>query len=415
MRGVPFALLVALVGWSGCLDDAADPIDDLGDGAVPLAFLPSTLVTDQCTGSGCYEPAVAVDDEGRIYAIGSSGRMDGVMVSSDGGATFALKPWPSMPNPLPLIEGEQGSAGDDVVQVAPWGTVYMTRLYSDTGGIAGGGVQLVASDDAGDTWHLNLFIQTREMPTSRSFTADRQWLAFDGDSTVYLLFNCGLSVTICLMRSDDRGATWGPSRDVVLPTDHSFPSPMGFPAVGPDGTLIAAYFGDARPDASTGARSIKVAATRDGGMTFTQHTAYTHPLDEGTAGGGWPEATILADGSWVAGWSTSDDRLWLTRSTDQGASWSDPLVLMPEETGGASHPWLRPRQDGGLDAVWFGMGPKVLLGRFSADLATHELAAIAEEGGGSSDYSFFAHTSDDRVAVAYVTPDGHLAFAASNR
>lgn len=415
MRGVPFALLVALVGWSGCLDDAADPIDGATDGVVPLAFLPSTLVTDQCTGSGCYEPAVAVDDAGRIYAIGSSVRMDGVMVSSDGGATFVLKPWPSMPNPLPLIEGEQGSAGDDVVQVSPWGTVYMTRLYSDTGGLAGGGVQLVASDDAGDTWHLNLFIQTREMPTSRSFTADRQWLAFDGDSTVYLLFNCGLSVTICLMRSDDRGATWGPSRDVVLPTDHSFPSPMGFPAVGPDGTLIAAYFGDARPDASTGARSIKVAATRDGGMTFTQHTAYTHPFDEGTAGGGWPEATILADGSWVAGWSTSDDRLWLTRSTDQGASWSDPLVLLPEETGGASHPWLRPRQDGGLDAVWFGSGPKVILGRFSADLATYELAAIAEEGGGSSDYSFFDHTPDDRVAVAYVTPAGHLAFAATDR
>lgn len=415
MRGAPL-LVVLLVGWSGCLDDGDDPIDVaplVDDPATPLAFLPSTDVTT-CSGSGCFEPAVAVDLQGRIYAIGSSGRMDGVAVSTDGGATFTVKPWPGMPNPLPAIGDEQGSAGDDVVQAAPWGTVYMTRLYSDTGGILGGGVQLVATEDGGDTWSLNRFIQLREEPTSRAFTADRQWLAFAGDQTVYLLFNCGFSATICLMRSDDRGATWGPARDVVLPTDHSFPSPMGFPAVGPDGTLIAAYFGDPRPDASTGARSIKVAATSDGGMTFTQHTAYTHPLDEGTAGGGWPEATILADGSWVAGWSTSDDRMWFTRSEDRGATWGDPLVLAPDVTGGGSHPWMRPRADGGFDAVWFGQGPKVVLGRFTADLE-FQLASVAEEGGGSSDYAYFDHTPDGRVAVAYVKPDGALALALRNR
>lgn len=414
MRGLPFVLVVALVGWSGCLDDSPGPLEDVVDEALPpLALLPSTHAAE-CSGSGCYEPAVAGDAQGRIYAIGSSVRMDGVAVSTDGGATFTLKPWPRLANPLPAIEGEQGSAGDDVVQIAPWGTMYMTRLYSDTGGIAGGGIQLVASEDGGDTWSLNQFVQLREMPTSRSFTADRQWLAFDGDSTVYLLFNCGLSATICLTRSDDRGVTWAPARDVVLPIDHTFPSPMGFPAVGPDGTLVAAYFADPRPDASTGARSIKVAATRDGGQTFTQHTAYTHPLDEGTAGGGWPEATILADGSWVAAWSTSEDLLYVVRSTDSGASWGEPLVLSPEETGGASHPWLRPRADGGFDAVWFGQGPSVILGRFTAGLS-YELATLAEDGGGNSDYAYFDHLPDGRVAVAFVAADGTLRLTLSNR
>ena len=153
MRGVPLLLVVLLIGWSGCLGDGDEPasLDPLvDDSARPLAFLPSTNVT--ACDPECFEPAVAVDQQGRIYAIGSSGRMEGVAVSTDGGLTFTMKPWPDMPNPLPVVSDEQGSAGDDVVQVAPWGTVYMTRLYSDTGGIAGGGVQLVASEDGGGTW-----------------------------------------------------------------------------------------------------------------------------------------------------------------------------------------------------------------------------------------------------------------------
>jgi hypothetical protein len=413
VRGASAVLVLLLASWSGCLDDAAPAADDGDEPLPPLAFLPSTHAAE-CRGDGCFEPAVTVDLQGRVYAIGSSGRMGGVAVSTDGGATFAMKPWPALPNPLPGIEGEAGSAGDDVVQASPWGTVYMTRLYSDTGGILGGGIHLAATEDGGDTWSLNRFVQVREMPTSRSFTADRQWLAFDGDATVYLLFNCGASAAICLMRSDDRGQTWGAATDVVLPADHTFPSPMGFPAVGPDGEIVAAYFGDPRPDASTGARSIKVAASFDGGRTFRQSTAYTHPLDEGTAGGGWPEATVLADGTWVAGWSTSDDRLWFVTSSDQGSTWSDPLVLGPDTTGGASHPWLRPREEGGFDAVWFGQGPSVVLGRFAPDLS-FQLATLAEEGGGNSDYAYFDHAPDGRVAVAFVAPDGTLRVTLSDR
>jgi hypothetical protein len=416
VRVVPVVLLGLLVSWSGCLGDEAGPapVEAPVDGApLPLAFLPSTNVTEPCGGNGCFEPAVAVDQQGRVFGISSSGRMDGVAVSTDGGATFTLKPWPSLPNPLPVDEA--GSAGDDVVQVAPWGTMYMTRLYSDTGGILGGGIQVVGSDDAGDTWPLNKFVQVREMPLSRSFTADRQWLAFEGNDTIYLVFNCGASALICVTRSDDRGETWSPSANVVTPVDHTFPSPAGFPARGPDGTLLVAYFGDPRADGSTGARSIKVASSTDRGETWRQSTAYTHAsLTEGTSGGGWPEATILADGTWVAGWSTSGDVLMVTASSDEGATWGEPLVLLPEETGGASHPWMLPRKDGGFDAVWFGSGPSIVMGRFTANLS-YELATMAEEGGGNSDYSYFAHTPDDRVAVVFVRPDGGLGYAVSNR
>lgn len=410
MRVASIAFVLGLVA-AGCLDGPADSLGPEADDGppLPLSFLPSTHVSEPCDSNGCFEPAVTVDPQGRIYATAHG--VDSILVSADGGDTFTLRTAPDPTSPTPQFA--QG-ASDDVVQVSPWGMVYYHELWSDTGGIAAGGIHVAATADGGQTWPINSFVHIRETPLTRSFTADRQWLAFEGESTVYLVFNCGASVLICLTRSDDRGMTWSPSSTVVTPVDHTFPSPAGFPAMGPDGTILVAYFGDPRPDASTGARSIKVASSTDQGQTWMQSTAYTHPLDEGTAGGGWPEATILVDGTWVAGWSTSDDRLWFAVSDDRGASWSEPLVLLPDETGGASHPWLRPRAEGGFDAVWFGAGPSVVLGRFATDL-TYELATVAEEGGGSSDYSFFDHTPDGRVAVVYVRPDGGLALALSNR
>lgn len=407
----PALLVLLLVFPAGCLsDDAADPgAPGDGPGIQALEFQVPTTIVAAC--DGCYEPAVAVDDEGRIFATGGSGFAT-IAVSLDGGATFTAKPAPTPPDALPTDFA--GSSGDDVVQVAPWGWLYYSRLWSDTGGIAAGGLHLAASEDAGETWVMNQFMQLRTDPVSRSFTADRQWYAFDGDQTVYLVFNCGASVTICMRRSDDRGMTWAMPVDVVLPADHTFPSPAGFPAVGPDGTILVAYFGDPRPDASTGARSIKVASSRDGGVTWRQSTAYTHPLEEGTSGGGWPEATILVDGTWIAGWSTSDGVLHFAASSDAGASWSDPVSYTPEQTGGASHPWLRPRAEGGFDAVWFGSGPSVQAGRFDADAMLLAHATVPEEGGGQSDYSFFDHTADGRIAVAYLTPGGDFRYAVTN-
>lgn len=407
--------LVSLLLLSGCSspgpkDRSSDDGAASDDPAAAFAFLPSTMIEAAC--SGCYEPAIAVDQAGRIFATGGA-NFEKIGVSVDDGLTFTVKPAPTPPGPLPT--GFEGSSGDDVVQVSPWGWLYYSRLWSDTGGIAAGGLHLAASDDGGDTWLMNQFMQLRTDPTSRSFTADRQWYAFHGNETVYLLFNCGASAAICMRRSDDRGMTWGPPVDVVTPVDHTFPSPAGFPAVGPDGTIVVAYFGDPRPDTSTGARSIKVAASSDGGRSFRQSTAFTHGLMEGTSGGGWPEATILADGSWVAGWSTSDDRLWLAVSTDAGVTWADPVVYSPEQTGGSSHPWLRPNVDGGFDAVWFGSGPSVQAGRFDSNATMVARTNVTEEGGGQSDYSFFDHTPDGRIVVAYLTPSDDFRFAVTNR
>jgi hypothetical protein len=350
---------------------------------------------------GCFEPAAAVDAQGRVFA--AAHRLGGVAVSADGGETFVVKPVPPPASPSP----RGGGASDDEIQVAPWGSVYYTELWSDGGGVAGAGVHVAASDDGGDSWPVNVFVQAREMPTSLAFTSDRQWLAFDGDATVYLVWNCAASLVICSLRSDDRGATWGTVVPVVTFAEHSFPSPAGFPAVGPDGTLLIPYFSDPRADGQVGARSVRVASSTDGAQSFRQSTAYTAPMDGGSTGGGWPEATILADGSWVASWSDETDTMWVAVSRDKGASWdADPVDQ--SLTGGPvfGHPFLRPRAAGGFDAVWFG-ADNVTAGRFDGGGALVELAVVPAAGGGHSDYPFFDHGPDGSIAVPFVTPDGN--------
>jgi hypothetical protein len=208
------------------------------------------------------------------------------------------------------------------------------------------------------------------------------------------------------MESNDRGATWSESRNVVLPVDHSFPSPAGFPAVGPDGTLLIPYFADPRADGELGARSIGLASSKDHGRTFQQHVAYTAPPEAALTGGGWPESTILVDGTWIASWSDPADSMWVAVSHDEGETW-DATSIDQSETGPVGgHPFLRPRKDGGFDAVWFG-DKGVGAGRFTRDGVLRGVALSPDEGGGYSDYPFFDHDALDRVVMPFITPDGN--------
>jgi hypothetical protein len=394
------ALVVAALLASGCLSSgpsASKPSVSGLPSVAPLAVLPGHDVLAPCT--GCFEPAAAVDADGVIYV--AAHRVENVGVSTDGGATFTVKKVPDPPTVSPKASG----ASDDAVQVAPWGEVFYHELWSDSGGVAGGGIHIAGSLDKGETWPMNVFVSVRNFPTTRAFTADRQWLAFSGDKTVYLVFNCGLSTDICLTESDDRGMTWSESRNVVLPIDHSFPSPAGFPAVGKDGTILIPYFSDPRTDGTVGARSIRVASSQDGGKSFQQHTAYTH-RESGASGGGWPESTILVDGSWVASWSDEANVMWVSVSHDEGKTWN-ATSKDPKVTGEVdAHPFLRPNHDGGFDAYWF--GPKnVALGRLDREGNLLAVAVSPDEGGGHSDYPFFDHFPDGRAALPFVTPDGN--------
>lgn len=421
--------ILVLVAFTGCLTAPSDRVlpttstlekagllPDPDPVSAALEFRPSLDVLNPC--ADCYEPAIAIDPWVRVFTAANN--LGGIGVSLDGGQTVHVQPVPPPASPLDFT-GYPGGASDDVVQVAPWGTLYYTELWSDGGGIAGAGVHVASTDDAGTTWKTNVFVQLRTQPGSRAIISDRQWLAFEEPNTVHLIFNGLVSLLIYDMVSHDGGATFADPVVVAHPIDHSYPSPEGLPFVDPDGYIVVPYWTDPLPPESAAvsvtAQGVGLSFSNDGGQTWRASKVYQHGGTEGSSGGAWPAATFLANGTWVAGWDTRDDRLWLSFSEDKGASWSDPLVIRAETTQGTSHPWLKGRADGGLDVLWFSRnetGPVVRLGRL--DPGGGFLAIqIDDQGGGNSDYPFFDHTADGRVAVAYMRGPNLLRVAFTNR
>jgi hypothetical protein len=423
-----FVLMLG-VALSGCLSqplDGALPTSSLVQRAgllpepdpssVPLGFRPSVDVLNPCT--DCFEPAIAVDPLGRVFTAANN--HGGIGVSLDGGQTFTVTPVPPPASPLDGT-GYPDGASDDVVQVAPWGTLFYTELWSDGGGIAGAGVHVASTDDAGATWKTNTFVQLRTQPGSRAIISDRQWLAFEEPETVHLIFNGLVSLLIYDMVSNDGGATFADPVIVAQPADHSYPSPEGLPFVDPDGYIVVPYWTDPLPpesaQVSVTAQGVGVSFSKDHGATWQASKVFKHAGTQGSSGGAWPAATVLANGTWVAGWDTRDDRMWLSFSEDKGATWSAPTVFGAAITMGTSHPWLKGRSDGGLDVVWFSRnetGQVVRLGRLDVD-GLFTTIQIDDQGGGNSDYPFFDHTVDGRVAVAYMRGANLLRAAITNR
>src|SRR5205085_1917721 len=117
---------------------------------------------------------IAVDQAGTVYVAGF--RQPGLMVSSDQGQSYAVVAPPPFPSASPLA----GSGSDDLVQVAPWGEMFFTRLMTEAF-YNTPGIQVAGSFDAGKTWATNVFVHPRTVPGSTGIASDRQWLAFDGD------------------------------------------------------------------------------------------------------------------------------------------------------------------------------------------------------------------------------------------
>ncbi len=292
-----------------------------------------------CKGSGQYDPIIEVaPGTGAVYAVYMN-RFDTMFVrSTDHGATWT--------SPVPVY-GKVSWTDKPVLATSDDGQ----DVYVTFNGPTGGDPWLAQSHDAGVTW-------TQE----RLVSSDRYVFAFDADvasdGTVYLAESSLLyggggnkgsypigAIEEHVFVSRDQGATW--EDHMVTEVQPGVPcqaagcSPdfyLGHTALTVDGggDVVLAYDGAATMG---GPQTIEARRSGDDGRTWSApvtlsvagEEAIEPALEAGPAGDirGWYYQTSGSGD--VDAWN-----VWFRRSTDGGATWSEPVKLS-DATGGAAY------------------------------------------------------------------------------
>jgi hypothetical protein len=281
-------------------------------------------------GVECFEPTAVADPSGRLFSAPGGG--PAFMASLDGGLTWAERAappeHPQLLTPLRF--------GDNQLQVDGQGRLWFSRLaYPDIDvGQNVGGLQVSRSDDGGLSWAVDHSFAL-DLSPDPIVAADRQWLAFAPDGTVYLQFWQYIPGVLWLAASDDDGQSFGPF----------LRSPAGLTGAGmvsADGVYHVAYF------TSTGGYSVMLASTADHGLSWTTEALYAAPFGTGVA---TSQIFLAIDdaGSFHVSWAEATGRV-LVLSGRPGA-WGAPTQWSVREAVPAS-PYLHVH-DGVLDLLWF--------------------------------------------------------------
>lgn len=308
---------------------------------------------------------LATFQEGR-HAVGGGGVSCGYAVSGDGGMTWkrALIPGLTVANGGPYLR-----ATDPVAGAGPDGELYLNTLGSIDNSFGLAAVVVSRSLDDGATWSAP---STVFRSTTPQLMPDKNWLAVNdhpGSPTrgrlacTWTLFSQGapgvpLGNHLMCSVSDDRGATWSTPVDITPPGSSNQGTQ---PVFLPDGSLAVIY-ATFPPDAP-GRYGIDCKVSRDGGRTFpASATTVLPPLEQSSDvemrwGSFLPSATRARQSgdlfvTYVAG--TLQPWVFVTRSSDGGATWSSPARVSDQPAGSSvMNATVAASADGGTVSVVF--------------------------------------------------------------
>ena len=306
-----------------------------------------------------WEPAIAADGAGHVYAVwshyvGYNGAGTGdpdpscptcgsphteLQVSSDGGKTW------STPRALAPSTERQ----DDPQIVVDGTTVYAAFMQNNKSS-----QYVTRSDDFGATWRTMLV-----EPLQRG--TDKDILAARGGS-VYLVYHT--QEKIFASASHDGGRTWT-TNNIVGTTNSTFgvSLPSGG-AIDSHGNAFFAWNGANNPGQAKGTKNLYVTRTGDGGRTWTTSLVDVSQPAYQCGCPGWdywgPQIALAVDARdridvlWGAAHTSSGlERMYFARSTDSGATWS-PRVDVSLSPQGSNNifPALAARGDGDVRIAW---------------------------------------------------------------
>ncbi|HET6405824.1 MAG TPA: sialidase family protein [Candidatus Thermoplasmatota archaeon] len=401
-RLVPAVLLMLLA--AGCVAPAADT------GATPASFADGRALL-ACFEAACNFEATTVNTEGnevtiavnptdplnivagaKDYSPWTAGDCvwDGIYVTKDGGRTWINHHVPGSPHLLvggntswqPTYASQFWCTTDPVVAFGPDGTCYFSLMAYQADPITasklGEGTPLGGLND----WAFNRAAQLVAVSNDGCVTFDymtpifdgtfpvnfhdKQWIEVGADGTVHVAWLSFFVPGNQYFRSLDKGRTWeGP---IVLSTWAETLTPLDGPG-GPAGQGTIITVGNGGKDVYVSwnaAGGIVVAISHDGGASFADAILAVETEDAGMEAeyrsGGMP--FIVADDSadsphygnvYLAWQDTRDgDRdIFVSRSTDGGKTWSEPVKVSDAPRGDQFFPAMSVGPDGILDVVFY--------------------------------------------------------------
>lgn len=307
------AALVALVALAGgvAIASAAPPRSASFSAPARLGF----------PAGDDWEPAVAADRSGHVYALYSHYGPDPacptcasphseLQVSADQGRTWTT--------PRPLAPStERQDDPQIVVDPADGSTVWAAYMQADRASM-----YVARSADLGATW-TPMLVEPLQRGT------DKDWLAVRGPD-VYLVYHTQQKIFASV--SHDGGASWSLDRPIDNTNSAYGVSLPSGGAIDGHGRVYFAWNGMNRPGQAKGTVNLYVTRSSDGGATWTTSRVDTSEAPKSCGCPGWdfwgPQMALATDAFdrvyvvWNANRVAGDpSRVYAARSTDQGTTW----------------------------------------------------------------------------------------------
>lgn len=329
------------------------------------------------------EPSIIISPKNPLNMVAGA-NLDNVYYSHDGGLTWTIN----------TLSSSQGVWGDPVIGADTAGHFYFFHLSNPPTGNWIDRIVCQKSTDAGLSWSDGTFAGLNGTKAQ-----DKHWVCVDpANNNLYLNWtqfdHYGTSAitdtsVILFSRSVDAGANWSQpikiSRTPGNCVDSDSTNEGAVPTVGPSGEIYVAWSGPA---------GIVFNRSFDQGLNWdnSEILISSHP-------GGWDQnipginrcngmpvtACDLSNGphrgdiyvNWTDQRNGEENTdVWLSKSTDQGSTWSSPVRVNDDNTGHQQFfTWMTIDQSTGyLWFVWYDR-------RNYPDLRTDVYMAVSKDGG----------------------------------
>src|SRR5881296_3211257 len=339
--------------------------------AIAFSLLASTVSAGKPVGSSS---AIGFSNSALVLASGSS--EPAVTIGPDGTTvftslswiTFGTNVWKTSFGGSPayqgipdngIVSGQLGGEDADA-DIGSTGTLHLTSLVALINPpftAARLGVSAITCRNA-DTSNNFANCNAQLIDTTQ---ADRQWVTSDG-ATVYISYHdSGSSTVIHVQRSDDDGFTWQRVSSPIpgqgrITGDATFNNDQGPLVADPTTHSVFAIYAAGEPSIQKGTsanfNNIFVSRSTDKGATWTPTLVFHAPLFTALNNIFPALAVDPANGNLFAAWSDAHT-VWLSMSSDHAASWSDPVAVNSGSAATAVFPWTA-ALNGKVDVVYYG-------------------------------------------------------------